>query len=88
MDDFKKVAGYNLLILLGYTIVFSTLKSIGIYSVLGIWAFTIVVHAILNLILFFMKLTEGKGIQALVFLLSGGLVLLIGISTCSGFQII
>lgn len=86
MTSIKKIAGYNLLILLIYTLVIhfsfsGNEKSMGIMLVS---AMVISVQVILNLILFFIYFFTGRKEIGKSFLLSSGIVLLIGFSSCWG----
>ena len=86
MNIIKKIAGYNLLLLLIYTIAIrfsftGNEKSLGILIVSAI---VISIHVLINLIICLIYYSTGKKELGKAFLLSSGIVLLIGFSSCWG----
>lgn len=85
MSDIKKIVGINLCIMLAYMVLIN-ITSVGqerSLAVLVFSAFAVGVHvaiSVLVAIIFFIQ----KNPQAQAFLLSAGLVLLIGFSACLG----
>lgn len=85
MKDIRKIAGINLLIMLAYMVVIN-LTSTGQereLAVLLLSAFAVGIHvaiSVLIAVIFFIQ----KNPMAKAFLLSAGLVLVIGFSSCLG----
>lgn len=86
MPEIKKVAGYNLLILLIYSIIIRALfgNDHDDYGILLVSAFVIAIHTLANIIFCIVNYSTGKKVLGKAFLLSTGIVLLIGFSTCLG----
>ncbi len=79
MNEIKKITGYNLLFMLGYCFLF----------VLGgqfyVSFIVMLLHFIVTIILTFIHLIIKDYAKGKAYLLTSGILLLIGFSTCYGF---
>lgn len=89
MKSLKKVAGINLLVLLAYSIIIRVLSSGGgaqgaAAGILIMSAFAVGIHVFICLIVTGIEYTNKSKESGRAWLLSSGIVLLVGFSTCLG----
>ena len=90
MKDIKKIAGINLAVLLAYSAIIRLINGGGGthgdegLGILIMSAFTIAAHVLVNLVMVIVCFANQKKELGWSWLLSAGLVLLVGFSTCWG----
>lgn len=86
MNDLKKTAGYNLLIMVAYTLLFSVLSTGNQWQMgfMILMAALISIQAGLNFIVSLIFFAKRDKVRGRNFLLSSLIVLVIGFSTCFG----
>ena len=86
MGNLTKILGINLLILLIYTLVinFTASGNQKHYDILFFLAFSIAAQVVINIILCIVYFTKKNNQLGKAFLLSAGVVLVVGFSACMG----